>query len=60
VRLGGDAGLFSNFWGTWGKDARRLPEFSEFARKVGFADLWDRYGAPDVRRRVAAGDYACE
>jgi tetratricopeptide (TPR) repeat protein len=55
-----DAGLFMNFWGIWGKDARRLPEFAEFARKVGYADLWERYGAPDACRRAAPRDYTCE
>jgi predicted Zn-dependent protease len=55
-----DAGLFMNFWGTWGKEARRLPEFAEFARKVGLADLWDRYGAPDGCSRNGPRDYRCE
>ncbi len=55
-----DAGLFMNFWGMWGKEALRLPEFAEFARKVGFADLWDRYGAPDACRRAGPRDYRCE
>jgi TolB-like protein/Tfp pilus assembly protein PilF len=59
-RTSDDAGLFMNFWGGYGRDARRLPEFAEFARKVGFADVWDRYGAPDGCRRKRPGDFVCE
>ena len=39
---------------------RRLPAFAAFARKAGFADLWDRYGAPDLCHKNAASDYVCE
>ena len=55
-----DAGFFMDFWGPQGRDARRLPEFAAFARKVGFAALWDKYGPPDLCKKNAAGDYACE
>jgi TolB-like protein/class 3 adenylate cyclase/Tfp pilus assembly protein PilF len=55
-----DAGFFGILWGSIGRSARRLPEFPEFARKAGFAALWDRYGAPDLCRRRAPGDYVCE
>lgn len=34
--------------------------FSEFARRTGLADYWDRYGAPDRCRRQADEDYVCE
>ncbi len=55
-----DAGLFIYLWGPAGRDARRLPAFAEFARKVGFAALWDKYGPPDLCRKNATGDYVCE
>ena len=55
-----DAGLFNFFWSPQWSDVRRLPEFATFARKVGFADLWDKYGAPDLCHKNAAGDYVCE
>lgn len=54
-----DAGLFMDFWGPLGTDARRLPMFAGFARKIGFAALWDKYGAPDLCSRNTAGDYVC-
>jgi tetratricopeptide (TPR) repeat protein len=55
-----DAGLFIYFWNPQSRAARRLPEFAAFARKVGFADLWDKYGPPDSCHKNAAGDYVCE
>ena len=55
-----DAGLFIYLWSPQDRDARRLPAFAQFARKVGFADLWDKYGAPDLCKKNSAGDYVCE
>ena len=55
-----DAGLFNYLWSPKRRDVRRLPAFAQFARKVGFADLWDRYGAPDLCHKNAADDYLCE
>ena len=55
-----DPGVLESFWGTFGRPARRDPGFSEFARRFGWADLWERYGPPDGCRRVAARDYACD
>jgi len=55
-----DGGLWMGLWGTDGQAARRLPQFAQFARKVGFAALWDKYGAPDLCKRNAAGNYVCE
>ena len=39
------------------KDA---PDFPEFARRSGLADLWDTRGAPDNCRKNGKGDYVCE
>jgi hypothetical protein len=47
-------------WSPRGHAARTSPEFPEFARKVGFAALWDQYGPPDLCRKDASGDYRCE
>jgi TolB-like protein/Flp pilus assembly protein TadD len=57
---GNDALVFGLLWGPYGRAARGLPGFPEFARKVGLADLWDRHGPPDGCRRVAPRDYACD
>ena len=55
-----DAGLFIYFWSPQGRNLRHLAALPAFARKVGFAALWDNYGAPDLCRKNAAGDYICE
>jgi TolB-like protein/Flp pilus assembly protein TadD len=55
-----EAGMFISMWGPDGRETRRLPGFAAFLRQSGFADLWDRYGAPDPCRKAAAGDYVCE
>lgn len=47
-------------WGPYGKSTRSLPEFPDFTRRIGFAALWDTYGAPDLCRKEANGDYLCE
>ena len=54
-----DAGLFNYFWSPKRSELRRSPAFPEFARKVGFAALWDRYGPPDGCERHAQADYIC-
>ena len=57
---GNDALAFGVLWGPYGRAARALPAFPEFARKVGLAGHWDRHGAPDGCRRVGTLDYRCE
>jgi hypothetical protein len=57
---GNDALVFGVLWGPYGRAARALPGFADFARKVGLAGFWDRHGAPDGCQRVAPGDYRCE
>ncbi|MGB9429485.1 MAG: hypothetical protein WCC11_06350 [Gammaproteobacteria bacterium] len=54
-----DGALFPYLWSPAGQAARRLPTFAAFARKVGFAALWDKYGPPDDCSKNAAGDYVC-
>ncbi len=55
-----DIALLSTLWSPVGRAARRATRFAEFARKIGFADLWERYGPPDNCRRVAPRDYSCD
>lgn len=55
-----DAGWFIYFWGPLGQVARATSGFPAFARKVGFAALWDRYGPPDGCGNSAKGDYVCQ
>ena len=57
---GNDALVYGMLWGPYGRAARGLPSFPEFARKAGFADYWERHGPPDNCRRVAPRDYLCE
>jgi TolB-like protein/Tfp pilus assembly protein PilF len=47
-------------WAPQGRAMRQLPEFGAFLRDLGFAALWDEYGAPDICRRQAPGDYVCD
>jgi TolB-like protein/Flp pilus assembly protein TadD len=47
-------------WQIGGEGARTSPAFPEFARKVGYAALWDEFGPPDLCRKDANGDYRCE
>jgi tetratricopeptide (TPR) repeat protein len=56
---GNDAMFLPLLWGPYGREARQLPQFPEFARRTGLAKLWDRYGSPDLCRRVGPGEYSC-
>jgi len=55
-----DAVFLAFLWNHYGRDARTLPEFPEFVRKMGLADVWDKYGPPDDCHRVGPRDYVCE
>ena len=57
---GNDALVFGVLWGPYGRAARALPAFPEFARKVGLAEYWDRHGPADGCRRIAPRDYRCD
>ena len=43
-----------------GSEVSGAPEFPEFARRTGLAELWDKVGAPDHCRKNDQGDYVCE
>lgn len=47
-------------WRMGGDGARTSPAFPEFARKIGYAALWEQFGPPDLCRKDANGDYRCE
>lgn len=47
-------------WTRAGAPIRALPEFAGFLRDFHLPALWDKYGAPDLCRKDAAGDYACD
>jgi len=55
-----EGSFFMDLWGPLGLAGRRAPEFAEFARRTGLADVWDRYGPPDACRRVGPRDYVCK
>ncbi len=43
-----------------GASVRALPEFPAYLRAKGFPALWDKYGAPDMCRKDASGEYRCD
>lgn len=47
-------------WGPYGKPTRTLPEFPAFVRRIGFAAVWDQYGAPDLCLKAGNGDWLCQ
>jgi hypothetical protein len=55
-----EAAYLPLFWMPVGKATRTLPQFPEYARKVGLAALWDANGEPDLCKRRAPGEYVCE
>jgi len=46
------------FRGLW-PEVLASPRFPELARKVGWADLWDDHGPPDMCTKAANGDWLC-
>ena len=55
-----DSNTFVLLWTPYGRQVRRLPGFSEAARRIGLVDVWEKRGPPDRCRRVEPGRYACE
>jgi tetratricopeptide (TPR) repeat protein len=47
------------FRGLW-PDVLTSPKFPALARQVGWADLWDDYGPPDMCTKAANGDWLCK
>jgi TolB-like protein len=46
-------------WHPDSRAARRLPEFTDVARKFGYIALWDKFGPPPGCRK-SGGAYACD
>ena len=51
---------FGELLGSGMTGALRAPEYPEFARRTGLAELWDAYGPPDRCRKAPNGDYLCD
>jgi hypothetical protein len=51
---------FMMLWSPPGKVSRQTPEFQRYLRAFGYAELWDKYGAPDFCRKRSPNDYVCE
>jgi TolB-like protein/tetratricopeptide (TPR) repeat protein len=54
-----EAILLNPLWDNAGRPVRTLPEFAEFARRIGLARVWDKRGPPDLCARNDKGDYVC-
>jgi TolB-like protein len=46
-------------WSSPGTAARKLPQFSEFARKTRLTEAWEKFGVPDDCERKGTNDYVC-
>jgi hypothetical protein len=55
-----DTVFLPSLWTPTGQNARRIPQFGEFARRVGLAEFWDKAGPPDLCRKNATAEYVCE
>jgi TolB-like protein/Tfp pilus assembly protein PilF len=54
-----DAGIAFRIWSPDGAPVRRLPQFADAARRIGWTAAWDKYGPPDTCTRSSPGRYAC-
>jgi hypothetical protein len=52
--------LEGSIWFSTFKGVRQLPEFEDFLRDAGLADLWRERGWPDLCRPVGAEDFVCD
>ena len=59
-RTTNDAIYLHLLWSPAEDKSRSTPEFQALLKRLGLADLWNRYGAPDVCRRQTGGMYACD
>lgn len=55
-----DTLFLPSLWTAAGRNARTLPQFANFAGRIGLAEFWDKAGAPDLCRKSEVGDYVCE
>lgn len=47
-------------WTREGAAIRALPEFQAYLREFHLPELWDKYGAPDLCKKVDSGQYVCQ
>ena len=57
---GNDFLVLPLLWGPYGREARRLPAFPDAARRIGFVEVWERVGPPDLCQRVEPRKYVCQ
>ncbi|MBP8098129.1 MAG: hypothetical protein KAY03_02310 [Arenimonas sp.] len=55
-----EAILLNPVWDNTHAQLRAMPEFSQFARGMGLASLWDQVGPPDLCQKNGKGDYVCK
>jgi len=55
-----EAILLNPVWDNTHAQVRAMPEFSQFARGMGLATLWDEKGPPDLCQKNDKGDYVCK
>ena len=55
-----EAALLALLWTPVGASTRRHARFPQFAERLGFTSLWERYGAPDLCRKAANGQWTCD
>jgi TolB-like protein len=46
-------------WAPLYKDVRREPGFKDLLRDFGVVEYWERFGWPDICRRIDANDFEC-
>jgi len=54
-----DSGISFRMWSPKGTPMRQLPGFPAAMQKIGLAEAWEKYGAPDLCTRTAPRVYAC-
>ncbi len=54
-----DAGVMLRMWAPDKAPMRALPQFTEAARKLGWIEAWEQYGAPDACERLGPRRYQC-
>ena len=47
-----DVRVLLNIWQPQAQALREMPEYLEFAERIGLVEFWDEYGYPDYCRRV--------
>ena len=59
-KLSDSTDYFSLLWSPLGDATRRLPQFQDTMRQMGYYAVWNQYGAPDRCRKLGPDNYACD